>query len=49
MVVSYMPAGKMESFFQATDQWTSPPSKDEIAKVFEEHDMEVVGPPLNIN
>lgn len=46
MVVSYMPAGKMESFFQVTDQWTSPPSKDEIATVFLDHDMQVVGPPL---
>lgn len=46
MIVSYLPAGKMEAFFQATDQWTSPPSKDEIAKVFEDHDMKIVGPPL---
>lgn len=46
MIVSYLPAGKMESFFQVTDQWTSPPSKEEIAKVFEDHDMKVVGAPL---
>lgn len=47
-IVSYLPAGKMEDFFKATDSWTSPPSKDEIIKVFEDHDMKVVGPPLNI-
>lgn len=49
MVVSYMPAGKMEAFFKATDQWTSPPSKDDIVRIFEEHDMQVVGPPLKMN
>jgi quercetin dioxygenase-like cupin family protein len=48
MIVSYLPAGKMEAFFQVTDQWTSPPSKEEIAKVFEDHDMKVVGLPLKI-
>ncbi|MBN2395363.1 MAG: cupin domain-containing protein [Candidatus Atribacteria bacterium] len=46
MIVSYLPAGKMEAFFQVTDRWTSPPSKEEIAKVFEDHDMIVVGAPL---
>lgn len=46
MIVSYLPAGKMEAFFQVTDQWTTPPSKEEIAKVFAEHDMTVVGAPL---
>lgn len=49
MIVSYLPAGKMEEFFQVTDQWTSPPSKEEIAKVFEDHDMKVVGLPLKNN
>lgn len=48
MIVSYLPAGKMEAFFQVTDQWTSTPSKEEIAKVFEDHEMKVVGPPLRI-
>ncbi len=46
MIVSYLPAGKMEAFFQVTDQWTTPPSKEEIAKVFEDHEMKVVGSPL---
>jgi quercetin dioxygenase-like cupin family protein len=49
MIVSYLPAGKMEAFFQVTDQWTSPPSKEEIAKVFEDHDMKIVGPPLIVD
>jgi len=46
MIVSYLPAGKMEAFFKVTDQWTSPPSKEEIVKVFKNHDMLVVGAPL---
>jgi quercetin dioxygenase-like cupin family protein len=46
MIVSYLPAGKMEEFFSVTDKWTSPPTKEEIAKVFADHEMKVVGPPL---
>jgi quercetin dioxygenase-like cupin family protein len=49
MIVSYLPAGKMEDFFAVTDKWTSPPTKEEIIKVFADHDMEVVGPPLKAN
>ena len=49
MIVSYMPAGKMEAFFKVTDKWTSPPTKEEIAKVFSDHDMKVVGAPLTAN
>jgi quercetin dioxygenase-like cupin family protein len=49
MIVSYLPAGKMEDFFAVTDKWTSPPAKEEIAKVFSDHDMKVVGPPLMVD
>ncbi len=49
MIVSYLPAGKMEAFFAVTDKWTAPPSKEEIAKVFADHDMQVVGPPLKVD
>lgn len=48
MIVSYLPAGKMEGFFKVTDAWTSPPTAVEIEKVFKEHDMKVVGPPLKV-
>lgn len=48
-IVSYMPAGKMEEFFAVTDKWTSPQSKEEIAKVFADHGMKVVGEPLKTN
>lgn len=46
VLVSFMPAGKMESFFKKTDAWTSPPTPQEIALLFEEHGMKVVGLPL---
>ena len=46
MIVSYLPAGKMEAFFKVTSEWSVPPAKEEIEKVFAEHDMRVVGPPL---
>lgn len=46
VIVSYLPAGKIEDFFAVTNNWTSPPTKEEIAKVFADHDMKVVGPPL---
>ncbi len=49
VLVSYMPAGKMEDFFKTTDLWTSPPTVEEIAKAFEDHDMKVVGPPLKVD
>lgn len=49
VIVSYLPAGKMEDFFKVTDSWTSPPTLKEIEKVFDDHDMKVVGPPLKVD
>ena len=49
VIVSYMPAGSMEDFFKTTDSWTAPPSNAEIERVFENHDMKVVGPPLKVD
>jgi quercetin dioxygenase-like cupin family protein len=46
MIVSYLPAGKMEEFFAVTDSWKSSPDKEEVAKVFLDHGMQVVGPPI---
>jgi quercetin dioxygenase-like cupin family protein len=46
MIVSYLTAGKMEAYFNITHQRTSPPTKEEVMKVFEDHDMVVVGLPL---
>lgn len=47
-VVSYLPAGRMEEFFAVTDRWTSPPSNEEVARVFAAHGMKVVGEPLRV-
>ena len=49
MIVSYLPAGKMEAFFKVTDKWITPPAKEEISKAFADHDMKIVGPPLKAN
>lgn len=47
-IVSYLPAGRMEEFFAVTDSWSSPPSKEEVARVFAAHGMKVVGEPLRV-
>jgi len=49
MLYSFSPAGKMESFFKATAAWTTPPTAEEVANLFLEHDMKVVGPPLKVD
>lgn len=49
VIISYLPAGKMEDFFKTTSLWTSPPTQEEIAKAFEDHGMKIIGPPLKIN
>ena len=49
MIVTVCPAGKMESFFRTTDQWKSPPTDEELAKVFADHDLKLAGPPLKLN
>ena len=46
VIISFMPAGKIEDFFKITDSWTFPPTNEEINKAFEDHDMKIAGPPL---
>jgi quercetin dioxygenase-like cupin family protein len=46
MLVTYQPAGDMEAFFRETAAWTVSPTKDEVARAFAAHGMQVVGPPL---
>lgn len=48
VLVSYLPAGKMEDFFKTTDSWTTPPSAEIIEKAFKDHGMMVIGPPLKL-
>lgn len=46
MNVIMQPAGKLENFFVRMAALDHEPSKEEIAKIFAENDMQVVGPPL---
>ena len=46
MFFLFQPAGKMEDFFRAIGNLTEPSTPSEGAKIFANHDMTVVGPPL---
>ena len=46
MTITFHPAGKMEEFFMAMSGLEHEPTSEEVAKIFSEHDMKVVGPPL---
>lgn len=48
MVVMFQPAGKMEDFFVAMAGLDHEPAPAEIARLFEENEMKVVGPPLKL-
>lgn len=49
MIVTVQPAGKLEHFFVTMAALDHEPSQQEIAKIFSDSDMQVVGPPLKIN
>lgn len=49
MTVLFQPAGKMEAFFVAVAALTHEPTKEEMAKIFTDNEMQVVGPPLKID
>ena len=46
MNVIVQPAGKLEDFFITMAALPAEPSKEQIAKIFLDNEMEVVGPPL---
>jgi quercetin 2,3-dioxygenase len=46
MLFFFQPSGKMEDYFRAIGKLTGPPSPEQGAKIFADHDMKVVGPPL---
>ena len=48
MTVVFQPAGKMEDFFVTMAALDHEPDKQEIAHIFSDNDMQVVGPPLEI-
>lgn len=47
MFFFFQPAGKMEDFFRKIGSMKSAPSPQEGAKIFEDHEMKVVGAPLS--
>jgi quercetin dioxygenase-like cupin family protein len=49
MLVTLQPAGKLENFFVTMAGLDHEPSQQEIATIFAENDMQVVGPPIKIN
>jgi quercetin dioxygenase-like cupin family protein len=48
MTVLFQPAGKMENFFVTLAAMEHEPTKEEMAKLFTDNEMEIVGPPLKI-
>jgi quercetin dioxygenase-like cupin family protein len=49
MTVIMQPAGKLENFFVTMAALDHEPNPQEIAKIFSDNDMQVVGPPLKID
>ncbi|MBO0933266.1 cupin domain-containing protein [Fibrella sp. HMF5036] len=46
MMVTMQPAGKLEDFFVAMAALKAPPTAAEMAAIFAQNDMKVVGPPM---
>lgn len=49
MNVLFQPAGKMENFFLTVASLEHEPSKEEMANIFADNEMTIVGPPLKVN
>lgn len=49
MTVTMQPAGKLENFFVTVAALDHEPTPMEMAKIFADNEMEVVGPPLKMN
>lgn len=47
ILLAVQPAGTMEAFFREGAKMTAPPTKQEAARWFANHGMEIVGPPLD--
>lgn len=48
MTVIFQPAGKMEEFFVTVSSLNHEPTPKEMAQIFIDNEMQVVGPPLKI-
>ncbi|MCX6217047.1 cupin domain-containing protein [Spirosoma sp.] len=49
MIVVFQPAGKMEDFFVSLAGMDHDPSAEEIARLFKDNQMQIVGPPLKVD
>lgn len=49
MMVVLQPAGKLEEFFVTMSELETEPTKEEIAKIFLDHEMEIVGSGLKVD
>lgn len=49
MLVTVQPAGKLEEFFVAMAAFSVEPTPQQIAQVFAQHEMKVLGPPLKVD
>jgi quercetin dioxygenase-like cupin family protein len=49
MTVLFQPAGKMEDYFVTVSALDHEPTHEEMAKLFADHEMKLVGPPLKID
>ncbi len=48
MYFMFQPAGKMEDYFRKLARFKGQPKPEEAAALFSEHEMKVVGPPLEV-
>ena len=48
LTVTLQPAGKLEEFFVTMQALDHEPTAAEVAKIFADHEMQVVGPPVKI-
>lgn len=46
MLFMFQPSGKMEDYFRKLAIFKGPPTPEEGAKLFSDHEMKVVGPPM---
>jgi mannose-6-phosphate isomerase-like protein (cupin superfamily) len=49
MLVGFSPAGQMEAFFAAATQLAGIPSGPELSRLFSDHGMQLLGPPLQLS
>lgn len=49
MNVIVQPAGRLEEFFVTMAACKGEPTKEQVAKIFSDNEMEIVGPPLTVD